>query len=143
MRLSKGKHVVYSLTYHVVFVTKYRWKFLTEEMTSELRELAHRLLETDGGELIELNTDIDHIHLIVSLRPDQQPSKMVCIIIAQFSKYLKSKFRAEIAKVLRCPHIWSPSYFIATTGGVTLEVLKEYVKSQQTDEHHKKYLPRQ
>ncbi|MBQ6635071.1 MAG: transposase [Lachnospiraceae bacterium] len=35
--------------------------------------------------------------------------------------------------------LWQPSYFVATTGTTVMEKVKEYIDSQQTEEHRRKY----
>ena len=51
-----------------------------------------------------------------------------------------ARFLDEIAKYYYGDTpFWSPSYFVATTGSVSLEKVKEYVNSQRTEEHHNKY----
>ncbi|MGL4533789.1 MAG: transposase [Fusobacteriaceae bacterium] len=49
----KNRHSIYSLTYHLVVITKYRRKCINEEILEELKEIAHRLLEVKGGLVLE------------------------------------------------------------------------------------------
>ena len=135
-----GAHSAYMLTYHMVFVVKRRRKIFTPEMKEYLAGTAAKLLDKMGDELIELNTDMDHLHILVSLRPDQAPATVAGVLKTEFSKGLLKYFGGQLPQwMLTKRVIWSRSYFVGTTGGVSLEVLEEYVRSQQTEEHHRKY----
>ena len=95
-----------------------------------------------GGSLIEAESDKDHIHLLVELPPSVSVSEIVKILKTQLSKESHFRFQKEIGKYLygeRTP-LWSPSYFAATTGSTVMEKVREYINSQRTDEHHRKYI---
>lgn len=63
----KTRHSVYMLTYHVIFVTKYRKPVITDEIGDFMVEYAKRLCLGYGGELVSGETNRDHIHLLISL----------------------------------------------------------------------------
>ncbi len=143
MDYRKKKHAVYLCTYHIVIVTKYRKPVITDAMGDGLKNYAECLVQDAGGDMVSAETDRDHMHMLVSLPPDMAPTQMVRIIKTQLSKYAKEYFRDEVAK---CYYgdtaFWTPSYFITTTGTVSLEKVKAYVNSQRTEEHHRKYIKR-
>ena len=56
------KHAVYKLTYHVIFVTKYRKPVISDEIGDFMKAVAERQLRIAGGELLSAETDKDHIH---------------------------------------------------------------------------------
>lgn len=141
-RIRKTHHSVYAISYHLVFVVKYRKPVLTPEMGDYMESIARRLLKANGGGLISLKTDRDHVHLLIELKPTDAPSRAAGSLKTQFSKELHQHFGHEIALQLKGSTFWSASYFIATTGGVTLETLEKYVASQQTEAHHRKYISR-
>ena len=62
----------------------------------------------------------------------QEASKYLKDLIFQYDKYVKQYLFGDVS-------LWSPSYFIATTGGVALDKIKEYVDSQRTEYHKRKY----
>ena len=65
----KGGHNVYLITYHIVFVTKYRKPVINEEISEFLKEHIAYLCGRFGAELLTAETDRDHIHLLVSMTP--------------------------------------------------------------------------
>lgn len=138
-QVKKRQHAAYALSYHVVLVTKYRRPVLTEEMGNYLTALAKRLLENNGGELLELNTDRDHLHMLISLRPNVAPSVCICSLKTQFSKELHKHYGEEIRLQVRGEALWSASYFVATTGGANIDTVRQYIESQRTEEHKRKY----
>ena len=103
---------------------------------------ARRLCTGYGGELISAETDADHIHLLVSLPPSKNLTDIIRSLKTQLSKEVHT--RPEYDKVIKkyiygdAP-LWSPSYFVATTGSVSMETVKEYIEAQRTDEHRRKY----
>jgi len=133
-------HSVYLLTYHIVFVTKYRKKVITDEMGDFMKKHADYLCGRFDCDLISAETDLDHIHLLVSMTPDVAPSKLICCLKTQLSKEVRAKYPEHIQKYLwGDTPFWSSSYFIATTGTTSIEKVKEYIDSQRTDEHKRKY----
>lgn len=140
MDYQKRSHSVYLLTYHLVFVTKYRVPVITDEIGDFMKNHAAYLCGRFDGELISAETDADHIHLLVSMPPDIAPSKLVGTLKTQLSKEVRSEYSEHVKKYLwgDAP-FWSNSYFIATTGTTVMEKVKEYIESQRTDAHKRKY----
>ncbi len=139
MAYRTNPHSVYQMSYHIILVTKYRRKVINQEMTEVMRERAAELLDRVNGSLIEFNSDQDHVHLLIELTPSVAPSAVVNNLKSQLSRLVRKQFADHIKKYLWGDAFWSSSYFICTTGGVTLENLKAYVESQQTEEHQRKY----
>lgn len=138
----RTRHSVYLLTYHMIFVTKWRKPVITDEIGDFMTATARRLCTGYGGELISAETDTDHIHLLVSLPPSKNLTDIIRSLKTQLSKEVHA--RPEYDKVIKeyiygdAP-LWSPSYFVATTGSVSMETVKEYIEAQRTDEHRRKY----
>lgn len=138
----KTRHSVYMLTYHVIFVTKYRKPVITDEIGDFMVGYAKRLCLGYGGELVSGETDRDHIHLLISLPPQQTVSLVLRNLKTQLSKGTRAvpEYNEVIQRYL-CGDtpLWSGSYFVATTGSVSMETVKQYIEAQRTDEHQRKY----
>ena len=136
-----GSHCIYKLTYHLIFVTKYRRPVITDRMGDRMKEYLPHLMRKYGGELISAETDRDHIHILVSLPPSKNLGYVIRSMKSMLSKEMHAKFAEDVKKYLYgdCP-FWSPSYFAATTGSVSLETVKEYIEAQRTDDHKRKYV---
>ena len=141
MEFRKNSHSVYMLTYHVVIVTKYRKPVIDDVIGDFMKSYASRLVEAHGGSVISAETDRDHMHILMELPPQKAPADVVKVVKTQLSKECHLRYSAEIQKHLygdRTP-LWSSSYFIATTGTTVMSKVKEYINSQRTDDHKRKY----
>jgi putative transposase len=137
-----SRHTIYKLTYHIIFVTKYRRPVITKEIGDFMVSLARHLCNGYGGELISGESDKDHIHLLISLPPQCELSVIIRSLKTQLSRevHLHPEYDKIVKRYLRGKTpLWAPSYFVATTGSVSLDIVKEYIESQQTEEHQRKY----
>jgi putative transposase len=126
-------HCVYSTNYHLVFVTKYRRRCITQEILERLKEIAQRILALWEGELMEFNGEADHIHLLVSIPPKVAPSKLVNNLKTVTCRLIRKEFAEHLARFFRKPVFWSRSYCIISCGGAPLSVIKQYIEQQGED----------
>jgi putative transposase len=127
--LDKGQHSVYALCYHLVMCVKYRRKVLHGEIADSLVQILGALAEKIGLTIIEMETSIDHVHLLFKCKPTHQPSKVINSLKSVSARKLFVK-HPNIKQYLWKGCFWSNSYFLATTGQVTIDILKQYVQSQ-------------
>lgn len=131
VKFRKLYHCVYALNYHLVLVTKYRRKCITESILSRLRAIvAQRCLDW-GGELIEFNGEADHVHALIELPPNLDLSRFVNNVKTTSSRLIRRDFERELAKVYRKPVFWSRSYCIVSCGGAPLSIIKQYIEQQE------------
>lgn len=123
-----NNNVVYRCTYHVVWCTKYRRPVLTEPVAKRLAGLAREVCAEHSAPILELEVMDDHVHLLVSVDPQYGVHRLVKQIKGRSSRFLRSEFPHMRS---RLPTLWTNSYFVATVGGATLEVVKQYVQSQK------------
>ena len=138
----RTRHSVYLLTYHMIFVTNYRRPVISNEIGDFMKATAKRLCVGYGGELLSAETDCDHIHMLVSLPPTCDVSLVVRSLKTQLSKEIHKvpEYNQFVQQYLpEGTPFWSPSYFVATTGSVSLETMESYIEEQRTDEHKRKY----
>ena len=142
--LNRKRHAVYKLTYHAVFVIKYRRRVMTEPIITHMRQYATHLIEQCyQGKLLEPNGEPDHIHILFELPATAAPSVVVCSLKTQLSKEVRAKFWDEIKDKLWKDSFWSDSYFITTTGGANIETLERYIQDQGIEKPKRKYTKRQ
>ena len=89
-----------------------------------------RLLEKWECSLLEFNGESDHVHLLVSLNPKVQPSKLVNNLKTVTSRLIRKEFSDQEAKFYWKPVFWSRTYCLLTVGGAPLSVLKQYIEQQ-------------
>jgi putative transposase len=128
-KVDKGNHSVYCLQFHYVACVKYRRKVLVGSISDRLKVINLDVAKAFGIEIIEQETAIDHIHILFSGKPHIPISKLVNSLKSVSARLIFREF-PEVKKKLWKGHFWSPSYFLASAGQVTLEDLKRYVESQ-------------
>ncbi len=129
-RLDKGAHSVYALYYHLILVIKYRRKvFTNDKIIDFLKQKIHEISETHEVEILAIETDQDHVHMLFKANPTLNIPKYINTLKTITSREIRRNF-PEVKEKLWRNAFWSPSYFLATSGQVTLDVLKAYVESQ-------------
>jgi putative transposase len=126
-----NKHSVFLLQYHLILVIKYRRAVITDEICVRLKEIFEYIGEKEQYQLkvIEFNHDIDHLHILFKAQPKSEISKFINAYKSASSRLIKQEF-PKIKEKLWKEAFWSRSFFLVTTGGVTLETLKQYVENQ-------------
>lgn len=121
------RHAKFLLSYHLIWCPKYRRSILgREDVASVARVAITEHVAEIGRNLIALEIMPDHIHLSLSAPPRPSPSSLAGTIKGEVGSTLAARF-PELKKK---GHIWSRSYFCATTGKVSAEVIKQYIESQ-------------
>lgn len=125
-----GRHVVFSLHAHLVFVPKYRHKMFSKSMLKSLENYFETVCQMCETELIEMNGEKDHVHLLVFYPPNVALSRLVNSLKTVSSRLLKKEY-PSLKKHLYKDKLWSPSYFVSSCGGAPLDLIKKYIQSQQ------------
>lgn len=131
MELRAGRHCVFMLHVHLVFVTKYRKAAFTDAMLISLKSYFEKNCADFGATLEEFNGEKDHVHLLVNYPPKVAVSKLVNSLKGVSSRKLRTDYAKELSKVYWKGVLWSPSYFAGSVGGAPLSVLKQYIEQQQ------------
>jgi putative transposase len=121
------RHAKFLLTYHFIWCPKYRSSILDrEEVVAAVKELIEiRVAELDCT-LIALEVMPDHVHLSLCAPPRHAPAGLAGKIKGGTGSTLAARF----PELKRKGHIWSRSYFCATNGTVSTEVVRQYIESQ-------------
>jgi putative transposase len=125
-----GRGYVYSLQYHLVWCIKYRRKVLVNEIEKSLKEILIELCKDHEITIGEMEIDKDHIHMLISLKPQHYIPTVVKTLKGQSARRL-FKLYPEIKRFLWGGHLWNPSYFIATVSENTEEQVRRYIQSQK------------
>ena len=132
-KLDKSTNAVFSLCYHFITVVKYRQKvFVSDDIVSELKSIIDVVSSEYGVDVIEQECGDDHVHILFRAKPTLDFKSYIQAIKGRSARHLRSKFPEILKDRLWGDHFWSPSYFLATTGNVTIDTLKEYVESQRS-----------
>ena len=129
----RSAHAVFDIKYHVVWITKYRYKILRGRIAERARDLIRQTCESRGVVIIRGAVSPDHIHMLVSAPPELSPSKLVQYIKGRSSRRLQEEF-PELRKRYWGQHLWGRGYFCATVGAVDEKTVQEYIENQKWDE---------
>jgi len=128
----KSSHAVYDIMYHVVWITKYRYKILKGETGHRLRELIRQGCEARSIGIIQGSIGKDHVHLLLSCPPTLAPCKIVQYLKGRSSHLIQEEF-PELKKRYWGQHLWARGYFCATVGTVTEETIRKYIENQEIE----------
>ena len=134
-KYKKLSHVVYKCDYHIVWVPKYRFRILTGEVKVLIERDIRMLCEWKRCEIMEMNVQIDHIHLVVSIPPKVSVSEMMGTLKGKLAIKLFKSYPKMKEKPYWGNHFWARGYFVSTVG-IDEEIIKRYVKYQEKEEKH-------
>lgn len=129
-----GRHCVFILHVHLVFVTKYRRGVFTKEILQDLQTIFSDVCNDFEASLEEFDGEDDHVHLLVTYPPKVAISNLVNSLKGVSSRLIRKKDYPSIHRKLWGQSLWSPSYFASSCGGAPLSVLKQYIESQRTSD---------
>lgn len=131
MEIKSGRGYVYSIQYHIVWCVKYRHKILNTKVETRLIELLKQIASDNNFLIVEINSDLDHIHLLIDCSPQHYIPDMIKALKGVSARLLMKEFGDELKKKLWGGHLWNPSYFVATVSENTEEQIRNYIKSQK------------
>lgn len=124
-----SKTTVSLVNYHFVFCPRYRRKiFVNSEVDARFKALVQEIAKENEWNIIAIETDKDHCHLLINVQPMYSPSKIMKIIKGKTSSIIRQEFE-HLSKM---PSVWTRSYFVSTAGNVSSEIIKRYVENQRT-----------
>jgi putative transposase len=126
-----GRHCVFALHVHLVFVTKYRRKVLDRDALQRLQAVFEKVSLDFQAQLVEMNGGAEHVHLLINYPPKHSVSGMVNSLKGVSSRLLRIE-RPDMEKRYWNNVLWSPSYFAASCGGAPLGLIKQYLEQQKT-----------
>ncbi len=127
--LRKLAHAVWQCKYHIIWCPKYRFKIMKGALRQSVDEILRQLCEWKKLELLEMNVQEDHVHMVVAIPPKFSVSEVVGFLkgkcaIKVFDKHL------ELKKRYWGRHFWAKGYCVSTVG-LDEEKVRQYVKWQQ------------
>jgi putative transposase len=125
-----GRHCVFALHAHLVFVTKYRRNVFSAEHLVALERMMRAVCRDFEAELREFNGESDHVHLLVNYPPKVALATLVNSLKGVSSRLLRRDF-PELQERYWRGHLWSASYFAGSVGGAPLDMLRLYIEQQR------------
>ena len=127
-----ASHVKYDIKYHIVWITKYRYKILNNDIGQRLKLLLIQTCQSRGVTIISGHIAKDHIHILVSCPPSLAPAKIVQYLKGRSSRILQEEY-PQLRKRYWGQHLWARGYFCATVGTITDEMIKEYIEKHNDE----------
>lgn len=130
MEYKKQSNCIYHCNYHIVIVTKYRRGVLNGGVLAYIKECLNRMVEYwPEVEILKMNHDEDHIHMLVSIPPKMSVGKIVGIIKSNTARDMKKRFAFLKEVYWGTESIWSGGYFVSTVGA-SEEAIRRYIEMQ-------------
>ncbi|MDR3490718.1 MAG: IS200/IS605 family transposase [Gammaproteobacteria bacterium] len=128
-QIRTGRHCVFNMHVHLVFVTKYHKKVFNAAAINILNIIFSEVCADFGAILIEMDGENDHVHLLIEYPPKLAVSSLVNSLKGVSSRLLRKHLPA-LAKNYWKGTLWSPSYFAASCGGAPISIVKQYIQQQ-------------
>jgi len=132
-RFRKLAQTLWYCQYHIVWVPKYRFRILTGKVAEEVENCIRAFSEQQGSEVVELNIQADHVHLLALVPPKVSISGYVGTLKGRTAIRVFNKFRKLKEKPYWGNHFWARGYCVDTVG-LDSEMIRKYIKYQEEKE---------
>ncbi|HID8278282.1 TPA: IS200/IS605 family transposase [Proteus mirabilis] len=129
--ISRGRHCVFLMHVHLVFVTKYKRKIFDQDAIEKLRGYFASVCADFDVERVEMDGERDHVHLLINYPPKLAISNLVNSLKGVSNRLLR-RDRPDIAQRYYYKGVlWSPSYFAGSCGGAPISIIRQYIEQQE------------
>jgi putative transposase len=126
-----GRHCVFQMHVHLVFVAKCRRRVFDPAAIATLRGIFAKVCTDFEAVLVEIDGESDYVHLLVEYPPKVAVSALVNSLKGVSSRLLRQA-RPDLQRRYWKGVLWSPSYFAASCGGAPISIVRQYIEQQQT-----------
>ena len=130
---NKSSHTIFYHRFHIVWITKYRYRVLQGAMRIRIREIIAQAAEELGIKIINGVLSADHVHIMAEIPPHISVSQFVKTAKGRSSRKIQQEFPA-IRKTYWGCHFWGRGFFSSTSGNVTDDVINNYINNH-SDAH--------
>ena len=131
MKYNKNNHKKYYLQAHLVFVVKYRKAILTHTIAKRVKETIYDISNANNWEIKAMETDKDHIHILLSYSPNERVCDIVKTLKQKTSHEVWSYHERYLSKCFwKRKFFWSDGYFCCAVGDASTETIEHYIASQ-------------
>ena len=132
-KYKKLSHVIYYHVYHIVWTPKYRFRVLDGPIKDFVSDSLRSLCEWKRIEILEMNIQSDHVHMVVSIEPKMSVSVVMGILKGKTAIKIFKSFPGLKKKPYWGNHFWSRGY-CSSTIGLDEDKIRKYVKYQEEQE---------
>jgi putative transposase len=134
-RFRRLSHTLWHCQYHIVWVPKYRYRILDGKLRESTEVGIEAICGYAGCEVVELNVQRDHVHLLVMIPPKIAVSNLMGRLKGQTSMKVFNQFRKLREKPYWGNHFWSKGYCVDTVG-LDSDMIRKYIQYQEKREKH-------
>lgn len=124
----KTRHSVYNINYHLVWIPKTRMQILTSPFKETVEDTIHRVCAWNEWKALALQVMPDHVHFFLSAPQKWAPARIIQILKAWTSRYLRDKFSIIRQTRPETDDLWASSYYCGTAGHVSAEQVARYIR---------------
>lgn len=140
-RFKKLSHTIYECKFHSIWIPKYRYRVMTGEIRAYIHNQLRRLCEWKKLEIIEMNVQPEHVHIVLWIPPNLAVSQVLGFLKGKTALRIMDKF-PSLRKRYWTKHFWSPGYCV-TTIGLDEEMIQKYVRWQQKKDQAQEQIEQQ
>jgi len=132
MTYRTSAHTVFHARYHIVWITKYRYRVLTRAMRFRIRDITRQICDQLGVVIIKGVLSDNHVHLFVDIPPKLSVSDFLRRVKGCTSRRIQQEF-PEIRKRYWGQRFWARGYFCSTSGNITNQTILDYIESHSPE----------
>jgi len=125
-----NSHSKYDLKVHLIWIPKYRKRVLTGQVAERTRDILRQICMEHEIHIVSGKVAADHVHMLVSYRPQMAVAKMVQYLKGTSSRILLQEF-AQLRKRFWGRHLWARGYMAISSGNITDEMIQRYIEEQE------------
>ena len=119
------------LQIHLIFVVKYRKKLLNESLKYDMLQKLFDISKRYDFEIKTMNSDIDHLHMLISIKPSISVSQIVRVLKQESTVYIWKKYKQLLKLHFWKEHtFWSDGYFVSSIGNANEKTIQKYIAEQ-------------
>ncbi|MDR2443795.1 MAG: IS200/IS605 family transposase [Deltaproteobacteria bacterium] len=123
-----GRHCIFDLSVHLVFMTKYKRGVLTRAILSDLGQIMAHICQHFQAKLVEFNGEDDHVHMLINYPPKVAVSTLVNSLKSVSSRQLRQRDYPALNRLIRNNPLWSPGYFASSGESLPISSWRQYVE---------------
>jgi len=122
-----SKHSVYNLSYHIIWIPKYRKHILTGQIHDTLHSILLEKAKSIGCSIEAFEIMPDHIHIFLVAKP----TLTVSYIVNQLKGYSSYALRKQFPFLKKYKHLWTNSYYCESIRLISQKTVKRYIEMQR------------
>ena len=126
-------HTKWECKYHIVFAPKYRRKIIFGKIRQDIGQMLRKLCDYKGVEIIEAESGVDHIHMLLSIPPKYSVAQIMGYLKGKSSLMIFEKY-ANLKYKYGNRHFWCRGYYVSTVGA-NKKAIQEYTRNQLQEDY--------